>query len=79
MATAALFLDKAHFLFPSPIRDQDEGPSSPSRPRSATWASSEGGAFSRISAARCSEAAAGIPLRGYRRAGKNVGPVVQCP
>lgn len=48
MATAALLLDKAHFL-PSPMPDQGKGPSLASRARSATEASREG-AFSRISA-----------------------------
>lgn len=50
------------------------GPSFPSRAWSATWASREGGAFSRIRAAECPQTAAGAPLRGRRGWGEARAP-----
>ena len=67
------------FLSPLPHPASRRGLSFSSRPRSATWASREGGAFSRFRAARCPEAAAGAPLRGRRLVGGGAGPVAQCP
>lgn len=74
VATAALFVDKARFFLPSPIPELHEGSSSLSWTRSATWASREGCAFSRIRAARSPEAAAGAPLRGRLRVGEARAP-----